>query len=349
MKYRFLTRNDLKEWDQFVDIHPQGRYMHLASYTYFLEETYGLKGYALGFYEDSELCGVLPGILIKSFTQNRKIVSMPFSDGGGMILKNNVVIKDSLLLSALDTLLKESGASHIELRGTECSGGKIPNNIFFRQSDCVKATLPLCEPSIMYKAIDYSIKKNLKRAEESSLSCENECNEQMIKSVFYPMYLEKMKEFGTPPHSLTFFLNMASLMKGRVQLFTVRFKGDIASLLWGVKTECSLQIIFILSKKEYLSYRPNDFVHWEMIKSAYSEGCLVFDFSVARYDGQRKYKEKWGTSFCDYSHYFYPHNRNYSSTPSFVKPTLPNRLWSKCIPKQLTSFIGPMIRKRLGR
>ncbi|MGO9016254.1 MAG: GNAT family N-acetyltransferase [Dissulfurispiraceae bacterium] len=349
MEYRLLTNSDLIEWDDFVDNHPQGRYSQLGSYTTFVEETYGLKGYTLGFYENGKLCGILPSILVKPFAQSKKLVSMPFADYGGIVLNNGIVLERDVLAAALDMLLKGSGASHIELKGVKCSGGEVPDNIFFKQPDCENAILKLSEPAGMYKALDHSIKKNLKRAEENALSCENEYSEQIIENIFYPMYLEKMKEFGTAPHPLIFFLNMVRLMKDRVQLFTAKFNGDIAALLWGVKTKSCLNIIFILSEKKYLAYRPNDFVHWEMIKAAYSKGCQFFDFSVARYEGQRKYKEKWGTSFYDYSHYFYPLNKRYSSTPAFVRPGLPNRLWSKYMPKRLASLIGPAIRKKLGR
>ena len=349
MKYRILTDTDLTEWDDFVDNHPQGKYSQLGSYTTFVEKTYGLKGYSLGFYENGKLCGILPSIAVKPLTQSKKLVSMPFADYGGMLLNNGIILEKDFLVTALEMLLKASGASHIELKGSKCSGGEVPDDLFFKQLDCENAILKIVDTADMYKALDHSIKKNLKRAEENNLSCEHEYNEVVLKDFFYPMYLHKMKEFGTPPHPLIFFLNMSRILKGRVQLFTVKYNGDIASLLWGVKTRSSLNIIFILSNKQYWACRPNDFIHWEMIKSAHADGCKAFDFSVARYEGQKKYKEKWGTSFYEYSHYFYPSTKKYPNTPAFGKPALLNRLWSKYMPERLASLIGPVIRKRIGR
>ena len=86
-----------------------------------------------------------------------------------------------------------------------------------------------------------------------------------------------------------------------------------------------------------------------MIKWAYNNSYRVFDFGIARYEGQKRFKAKWGTIFHDYSYYFYPRNVDFLKRKIYAEQTILNKLWSKYIPYRLARIIGPIVRRRLGK
>lgn len=335
-------------WNAFVDAHPCGRYSHLSTYKTLLREAYGISSYYVGFFDsEKQLRGILTASLIVSILK-KTLVSMPFSDYGGLLLQEGWVLSPEILKTVLDELLKITGAKYVHIKGLSNDIELL--GVCSKHSDCEFAVLPLDNPNILLQKFDHSIRKNIIRAESKLLDCnEDTATEKFIEASYYPVYLKTMKKYGTPPHSLSFFLTMYRLMPDRVKIFTVLYKGEILSTLMGTVTGQSCYILTIFSESDTLKLRHSDYVHWRMIKWAVEKGKKFFDFGVVRYEGQKKFKSKWAPVYFEYSHYLYFGNNSPIKVDFLSRPNLINTYWSRYMPISIARILGPMIRKRLGR
>ena len=132
--------------------------------------------------------------------------------------------------------------------------------------------------------------------------------------------------------------------------------GDLTiAVLLGFAMSNRVHIIHTASDPEHWDKRPNDLAHWAFIEWACNEGYEIFDFAIVRYEGQRRYKEKWGAQLFDYSYYYLFPNETEERDVRPIDPTSRRSirsfswLWKHCIPLRLTEPLGLPIRRRLGR
>ncbi len=342
-----MSSVDPNEWDRFVDTHPEGRFSHLTRYQKVIEKTYALKGFSIGLFTDNRLRGIFPSVLVSSFLSKKKLVSMPFSDYGGMLLAADLELPADRLESVLNSLLEKSGAECIEIRGPYRFGGVAYNRSLLEYKDCSYATIELENPALMERKVRRNVRADLRKAYSGSLMARVDSSEEAIRTIFFPLYLKAMKKFGTPPHSIDFFCNMKSIMGERIILISALCNDRPVAVVLAVKSSSRLHGCYIASDVNYIHMRPNHLTIWELIKWGYNNNCNILDFGVARYEGQKRFKAAWGSVFKDYNYYFYPPNIRLPQV--YLRPSAVNKLWSKYVPNTLAEKLGPFIRRRLGR
>ncbi|MBU4511808.1 GNAT family N-acetyltransferase [Patescibacteria group bacterium] len=172
-----------------------------------------------------------------------------------------------------------------------------------------------------------------------------------------------MKRFGTPPHSLDYFLNKLKCFSNDLKLYLVTKDGLVVAALMGFTCGKNIHITKNPSLKKFWNCRPNDLAHWEFIKWGCEHGYTSFDFGPVRYENQKRYKEKWGAKIQNnYIFYLYPENSRLrqgyggQAKPSKQNLTTHNLgfkfisfIWKYFIPISLAQHLGPIIRKRLAR
>jgi len=135
-----------------------------------------------------------------------------------------------------------------------------------------------------------------------------------------------------------------------MRLFLVKDQGRTIAALLGFTTGKRVHIISSPSDERYWDKRPNDLAHWEFIRWAASSGYEIFDFGPVRYEGQRRYKQKWGVKLFDYSYFFLSRKEGdlgkgviYSK-----KARLASFMWRRLVPLPLTESLGSWMRRHLG-
>lgn len=162
-----------------------------------------------------------------------------------------------------------------------------------------------------------------------------------------------MKRLGTPPHSLNYFLNKQKNFKDNLKLFIVIKNNTPIAALLGFTCGKNIHITKNPSNQEFWQYRPNDLAHWEFIKWGCQNGYSTFDFGPVRYESQKRYKQKWGAKILDnYIFYLLPDNAR-AKAPDLKTHSnefkLLSLIWKYLILLPLTRYLGPIIRKRIGR
>ncbi len=333
---------DEEEWDRFIVEKPEARFVYLTGFKRTVEEIYRLTPFYLLFRKEEKISNVLPLFLLRNLKGERILVSLPFSEYGGLLSREG-----------REEILEEVGRLKrtLRIKGVEIHGGiglKEKSNHFYYLPLGYYALLELSHIEELERNLQHSVRKNLKKARQWGLRVISG-GKEFLKDKFYPLYLLSMKRHGSPPHPLSFFQSLASHLGDYMRLIIVEWKDKPIAGLLGWSLKHTFHITHTVSDHKFWFLRANDLAHWEMIKIAIKEGKKVFDFGPVRYEGQKRYKTKWGVTLFPYYYLYFPP----SFTPHPSDPQAPlyrvlSFLWKKTIPLPLTPLLGKPIRKRLG-
>ncbi len=333
---------DEKEWDRWVEKEKEGRYVYLSGYLRALEETLSLPSFPLLYRSEGVIRSIFPVVLIRNLKGKRVFISLPFSEYGGPLGREG----EEVLREEIIKIMKNLKVSHLEIHG----GTGMREKEEYRSHPLqFRALINLGEKDLkeIHAAMDRSVKKNLRRGREEGVLVERRKNIPL--SIFYPLYLRTHKRLGSPPLPFLFFQRLNYYLSPHIRCVVAKYREKVISLLLGWSVGSSLHVTHILSLPEFWHLRGNDLVHWEMLRWAREEGKEIFDFGPARYEGQIRYKKKWGAVFLPYYYHYLPPDRE-------ISPPQPGKgfwktlsfLWRTCVPDFLSPSLGRIIRPRLG-
>jgi CelD/BcsL family acetyltransferase involved in cellulose biosynthesis len=110
----------------------------------------------------------------------------------------------------------------------------------------------------------------------------------------------------------------------------------------------SVQITDIASDERFFAYRAADLLPFELIDWAIGRGFSVFDFGPVRYEGQRRYKKKWGVELHEYAHYCFPARKGRGPLSDQTLPMRAMRSLWRYVPSGLAAKVGRRLRKELA-
>lgn len=346
---------DSAAWDRFVSAHEQSRFCHLHGYGQAVT-CYGYTPRHFAFLKDDILVGVLPSAEAHSLLYGRKLISQPFSEFGGLLLDPALSADDIHEIAALlrDYLGRHKAIKSIELHGNHgvpegerdaVAAEAIPHHIGY---------LALDRPTeAIWKAMKYSARKQVNQGSRNGIEVFSRCDEETIRTDFFPLYLHSMKRLGVPPHKLQYFLDCQRALGDKMFIFWARKDETLLAGLLGFSSGSRVNIVNTVSDPQYWSLRPNDLLHWEMIKWTAESGHKFFDFGSIRYQGQMDFKAKWGCEMADHKYYFIlPKTADTAKLTVNSSSTGMTRMadaWAKYVPLSLGRRIGPTIRQQLAR
>ena len=349
--------SDQQRWDAYVQAHPESRFCHLSAYRC-LKEVYGYTPCYFGFQKQERLVGVLPAFETSSMFFGRRLISQPFSEYGGFLLDPDLDGSDfQEIIQHLKTFLAKR-----QLRGLEMHGRSgvaiqdLPDSLT-KSNDQSLAYLPLDRPvdELWNKVITYQVRKAVQKAERSDVEVIERSDEDTIVRDFYPLYLSSMKRLGVPPHGIQYYLRCRAAFGDGMKIFWALHKGRPISGLLGFSCGKRVSIINIVSDESFWEIRPNDLIHWEYIKWAHAAGFQYFDFGSIRYEGQLRYKKKWGCTITDHGYYHLGGAKSKEAAPSQSFDSSSGTmkrfsdLWAKYVPEAVGRVVGPVLRKNLVR
>jgi len=298
------------EWDRFVLTHPHGRFVHLAGFKRTIQETYKLRPNYWAYSGEDGIRAVFPSFFHRSVLYGRRLVSQPFSEYGGLLFAPSLTAVQKLdILAGFPQAVERSRDSgsfdYLELRCFPDRAG-LETHLFQEERLYDYGLVPLRRDLNLWDTVEYSIRKNIRRARNHHLQVRTAEGEEGIRSVFYPLHLRSLRRLGSPPHPLSYFIAWHRNLGSHLRILAA-FAGDSAvAALLGWEVGKSVHITDIVSDETYHHLRAVDLLHFEFISRAIAGGYQCFDFGPLRYPGQRQYKLKWGIELHDYSYFFYP-------------------------------------------
>jgi len=344
---------DASKWNEYVERHPEGRFCHRFEYRC-IQSVYGYTPHYAAFLKDGQIVGVLPAFAARSLMFGRKLVSQPFSEYGGPLLDGPISSDDiRLIVDWMRGFLADHKIAALEMHG--CRGmqnGHLRDFVIGNEHQSAHLDLDDSLDEIWNRVVSYDVRKAVRKALRSGFTVEERSDPETIKREFYPLYLASMKRLGAPAHSIEYYLRCREAFGPTMKIFwTLLGEARVAGLL-GFSCGQRINIINIVSDDKYWSLRPNDLVHWEFIKWAHGAGYRHFDFGSVRYEGQSRYKKKWGCRFDHHAYYFLT-SRGGERMGTFdsSSPTMKRlaRIWSARVPMTVAQRLGPILRKQLVR
>ncbi|MGB7295253.1 MAG: GNAT family N-acetyltransferase [Candidatus Aminicenantales bacterium] len=340
-------------WDGFVLDHAWGRFIHLSGFKRAVESVYGLKPEYWLHIRNNRIDAVFPSFHHRGLLSGKRLISQPFSEYGGILFAAGIGPGQRTETldgwkAVIEALREKERFAHLEVR---CFPDLQGSRSEFLQKVRLHeyGILPLHKELDLEKKVDYSVRKNVRRAQESGLSVQFENDEKTIRDIFYPLHLRSLKRLGSPPHPLAYFLRLRENLSGQLRILVAR-RGEVpVSALLGWTVGATVQITDIVSDERFFLLRANDLLHFEFIRWAAAEDFRWFDFGPVRYPGQKQYKKKWGLEFHEYSHYYFPargRKKPLSDQNRWARSG--SAIWRTLVPRCLAARMGKCLRRELA-
>lgn len=337
IQLRYATDDDRKAWNEFVFNQEASTYSHIYEWREIIGSTYGLKSKYLIFYIQTEIVGVLPLILTPAILGKSSWLSIPFTNYGGLLMKDEIDRND--FINIIKEFISEENKI-ISIRQLKCNREE--------QSNIVTSRLSLTRNDKLWMGFKSKVRNQVRKAIKSELRLSSDINHL---NVFYnKVYIKSMHRLGTPHHSKNFFHKLINIFPNDKGLLTIWYKNQlIAGMLYLVVNGIFFDFV-ANSLYEYNSFCPNNLLYWEAMNKGIELGCKEFDFGRSTYGtGVFKFKQQWGsTVYPIYNLIITQNGENLSHTNIFGNSIygLSSFLWPR-IPFYLVKSLGPSVRRYL--
>lgn len=330
---------DENEWDNFVRNSRCGTFYQLIRWREVMKSVFGHSTYYFFAKEGERILGVLPLIHINSLFFGHYLTSMP----GGLCAEDQQTA-DALVQRAIQ-LVKEINADYLILRDCR-QEWKIPE-LITDIDHCTMVVKLDPDPRKTWLGINREerrlIRKSYSQGVKVTTSLEN-IND------FYPVYLEAMRDKGTPPFGFEFFNQMRVKFPAELELQTVQRNGEILAGGFIAPIQDTVYCTWAGIPPNQYQYRPSHLLLWKAMEYGCNHGFEYADLGRSKRDsGSFKFKLNLGAVPHQLYQYYYLNGISHppavgasreeeTSYRSFVK------LW-RHIPLNLTQFLGSRLRK----
>ena len=340
---RQANENDQKEWDWYVERHPDFWPYHLFAWKQAVEDAYGFKGNYLLAKKKSQIVGVFPQILMGIPFFSKNFVSLPYCDVGGLLADSEDVAK--ALLDKAVSLAADQGAMTINLRGSIHPGVLkiLPYKV---QKDMTKVRMILALPETsedLWGSFKSKLRSQIRKAEKNGLVF------QFSRKFtdFYDVFSENMRDLGSPVHSKKWIESVMNKYGDKARMGLVYLDqlpvGAGIILISGKK----VSIPWASTLQQYNRLSPNMLLYWNFLKFSADHGYSLFDFGRSTpNEGTYRFKAQWGAKPEALEWHMICLGR---TLPALNKDTSKRRehiahIWQK-LPLGLANFAGPVLRK----
>jgi FemAB-related protein (PEP-CTERM system-associated) len=327
-------------WREAVESSCDASLAHAPEWFSVIPKAYGHDPLYLSGEDEAGRRAFLPAFIVRRPFAGGIVTSMPFLDSGGPC-------GDGRIGNALvDHLIAEAGRLRADAVDIRCVQ-RLAIDVEPLEHK-VNMVLPLADgPDELWSTLPSTVRNQIRKAERSGLTVT--CAGRTDLPAFYSIFATRMRELGSPVHSLKLFEAMLDAFGSRGQLMLVR-KGDAAvGGLIALSFKDTVFVPWASCLKEYFPLCPNMLLYWETIRSACAAGYRRFDFGRSTRDGGTyKFKRQWGAK--EQPLFWYTvgsqQRRVRTSPASRNSAGLLGEMWQR-LPLALTRQVGPHLRKYL--
>ena len=344
--------NNATEWNNLVATSHYASAYHLWEYGETLSQTYGYKKHYLVSKLDNEIAGVFPLIHVQSILFGNRLISLPFCEYGGILLRlglrpeeANQAVKS--LTDVTNEFARSIGAEYIEvreplvLRNAFRVSGYTEFQVYttFR-IDLTRGTKQL------WSGLRQNTRRAVRKAVKSGLVVENAKESEQLKA-YYDLYLQTQKRLGSPPHYYKLFENLfdAFSPSGKMRILLAKHQGKPIAGIIVFSYENTIIYWNNVTDAKYRRLNPTNLLLWNTIEWGVENGYHVMDMGRTRKDTTIYYfKSGWGgqeTPLHDYMR-FQGSRRRPLPDPSQRKFRYLSNVWS-FLPIAVAKKIGPRV------
>ena len=285
--------------------------------------------------------GVLPLFLISVPFLGKVLASGAFGSYGGVCSDNSDIAK-SLFTEAKD-LAYSLNVKYLEIKNFE--NYDLENEKWDKYLNYCTFVLKLDKnPDVVWNNITKKARQNIRRALNSNITIVNG-NEYLDE--FYNLIAHNMRMLGTPVHSKKFYKSILKKFKGDAGLYIVKVKDRTASVALTINFGKYIFGYANAAHPDYLSYKPNFLIYWEIIKSAEGSDLEYFDLGRSLINsGTYNFKQNFGAHPVPLYYDYYLNKITSIPSVNQENPKLKfaTNTWSH-LPLGVTKMIGPHLIK----
>jgi len=345
------VENDRYLWDEYVTRNRHSHVYHLWEWGDVLCKTYGYARYYVVAKDGEDVLGAFPLLYVKSLIFGKRLISLPFVEYAGPILKNGLSSSEArLILTQLmeytENLKSKLKADYMEVRQpSRLLSSLLPSFGFTPVQRHVTFRIDLTKgESELWKGMKKKSRNSLRKALKAGVEIE-EVEEEGLKE-YYDLYLDAQKRHGSPPHSFDFFLNMYDAFKSAGLLrMTLAVYGH--KPIAGVMMFCFRDKLYWFGNvvhRKYAKLNPTNLLLWNTIEFGMEHNFRVLDLGQTRKEesGVYHFKAGWGGSETNLKDFVFPSKSVELPNPSNRRYVLLSKMWSM-MPKALARRIGPRL------
>ena len=256
-------------WDRYIENHQDSTLYHLFAWGLILEEALGHKRFYIAAYQNSELNGILPLILVKSKLFGSGLISMPFLNYGG-VCANNYDTASLMYIKAIN-LARENKVDYLELRNIKKPNGGYP--LKFTKAAYVLSLAD--DEEVVFKNLRKQTRNRIRKAIQQGIKVE--VGHHLLND-FYVGFSIAMKEHGTPVLGLKFFYKVLEYFGDKVQFYVAYYNGQIAGAKLTITHKDISYQIWGGYPKSYRNLQANYLLSWKVVNNAINLGLKYCDF-----------------------------------------------------------------------
>ena len=331
-----------KEWDTFVENSPSATICHHFLWQTVIQSAYGHRPFYLLARDGEQVRGVLPLVLVSSRLFGSSLTSMPFLDYGGVCTHHEAVAHE--LVRRAQQLMHEQAVDYVELRQ------RVPTNTAGNvRLDKVGMVLDISAGSdALWTGLPSKIRNHVRKAQKSDLKVVVGGGELLDE--FYGVFVENMRDLGSPVHHKNFFIRIFEQFGDQVRLFVVRDQQLPVGGLICFFFRDTVTVPWASTLRRYISKCPNNMLYWEALQYACARHYQQFDFGRSSIDsGTYAFKKQWGAKPVQVYWQLLSREVNKKSV-SFSANESKYRIvieaWKR-LPVPVSAVLGPVIRRYL--
>jgi len=304
-------------------------------------ETYGHDQYYI-LEEDKtgEISVALPLVHLDSMVFDDKLVSMPFSEYGGPVAKDNAIVRDELF-EFVENLRLRLETDYVQFSGCDLNY----DNIRTRQT-AVTFHLDIGrDEETVWDHVRSNFRQDVRKARDENVTVTRGNSIGDLKTYYY-LYLKTMRGHGSPPHSFGFLRGMyEKLSDDQFQLYLAEKEGECINgrivLRFGNRALDRMSVADI----EYRSLNGGSLLLWQAIKDACNDGYETYDLGrTRRGTGVYTYKKKLNGEEVELTDSFLTNDGQIPSLNPEEDYQMLQKYWRK-LPLPVIKTIGPYLRK----
>lgn len=330
------------EWDQFVEAHPGATFCHLAGWARVIERVWKHPPCHLVARRGGAVTGILPLFHVKSLLFGSSLVSSPNAVYGSILAAD--ADSQAAILEAAKRIAKDRRVKYLELRnpseGVEGAGyDNLVRKDLYVTFECPITT----DEDSLGKQFQRDIRRMVRVGIKNGLTAHVGREEYLDE--FYQVYATSVRNLGTPVFPKRLFAQFLEEFARSSDILLVKQGDRLAGGVLSFYFRDAVMPYYGGAFPEFYRAGVNNFMYWELMRSAAARGYTRFDFGRSKKGtGAYAFKRGWAMTERELPYRFFlvTAREMPNLTPTNESFDLMIRAWKK-IPLPLTTWLGPHI------
>jgi FemAB-related protein (PEP-CTERM system-associated) len=307
-------------------------------------ELYGHQWSCLGAWRGDELVAGVPLVHMRSRAFDDQLVSMPFSEHGSVVSRDDDEAT-SALLDRVREVADRLDVDFVSLRGRDL--GDPPG--YQRRNRFLTFRIPVGDgPDAVWDGLSSSRRGHVRQARENDLELA-EADSLTDLREYFDLYVESVRGHGSPPHAFEFYERLWRGLGDRMRVLLVRKDGHLVNGIIDFPFGDRVFHWGSVADYEYRDLDGGSLLLWEGLEWSAENRYETYDLGRTREgSGVYSFKKSFGGEKVWYNDYHYfPDGEVTLPNPDDGKYDRFKQVWRR-LPMPVVRTLGPPIRGKIS-